>query len=1054
MNGKRETPMVLQAIKVARILPGNPNVHNNLVSILLSIWNHGDDTPEFRRLLETTAETISDGENTAHPSLFRDDYTIVLLALFDLVFSDRQKLLTDDRYCEWMLSYMAFAWKTMASQATVMSIVNTSFQRIAETISDIEASKGLVLIPRPPEVYTAALTAMTACFDRGVTKNSPSSSLSKVEFLPLLLHLILDCIEKAPEESSVVDAAFGLLRVIGTKCTGNDAALILPRVVSVVVKEITGKYGKAPNYKCFVSACKALGAIVPTALDDADLKKEAAEKDMRTDEWVRATSEQFRMAFSGFAVAVRSHSHHAVLDALFDFCIPIMSRCSVSLTSSMGIAIDSVMTILSKREMNSNSDLWSDIHSGTFFAILKQSGLLRNLLMEKVDEWIEGIPQALNSPDEKQALVILRAVEYGMQYARRLKVPMQVLDLRLMESLTEASTIFKADRSTPNVAEFNPRKALAPTGGKFPVQVAPNLSVFGIASQLPQVSETALYQLIYNSSSADESMQRSLLSFSIDTLHNSLDKSRKFGGLWIATTALTGINKSRLQGRDIEEFLNLDMMLVESSSSDLQPLVEDYFGILLDITEQNASNLKQSSLKPIDNATIALALYGLGEVSAYYGEEMKHALPDMISPLIFYLGSSNTGIRQQAQQAISRVAYDCQYENVERLLVDNADYIIDGISLKLNTLDLSPQSAGVLSSLIKLAGPEVVPYMRDVVVTLMTILDNYHGYAVLTEGIFSVFDTLVEEVVKGFAGQLTLKDKEKNGTEIHLTSVEELVRELKYKPDRDQFESIAAEVGAKGSFDEYWENKSKSRDENEAEELNAETETEAKEMDNEEEEEDKKWPSIVPKSTYTTVKKIAEYTDIYLVHESAAMRYNLAKIITSAVPVLATNEKEFLPLVNSYWPVLVSRLDDSEISVLEAVLEAIAQTCEFASEFMTRRVEELWKKLRTLLPQRKGRLPKFSIEMRKMIAALQCLEKIVSHVQLTEEVYGSMLESVVSYLSPKDSDDYRELFLSLRSAFERVNGDYVWFEMMKLGMIGKKLPMPRSRLGLEYVAVT
>ncbi len=74
------------------------------------------------------------------------------------------------------------------------------------------------------------------------------------------------------------------------------------------------------------------------------------------------------------------------------------------------------------------------------------------------------------------------------------------------------------------------------------------------------------------------------------------------------------------------------------------------------------------------------------------------------------------------------LAASCGYSSVSDSIVDNADYMVNSVSLRLNTLDISPASTKVLTMLIHLTGPKLIPFLDDVVKAIFAALDNYHGY--------------------------------------------------------------------------------------------------------------------------------------------------------------------------------------------------------------------------------------------------------------------------------------------------------------------------------------
>src|SRR5690606_22271970 len=91
-------------------------------------------------------------------------------------------------------------------------------------------------------------------------------------------------------------------------------------------------------------------------------------------------------------------------------------------------------------------------------------------------------------------------------------------------------------------------------------------------------------------------------------------------------------------------------------------------------------------------------------------------------------------------------------------------YMVNSVALRLNTLDISPASTQVLTMMIRLTGPRLVPFLDDVVESIFAALENYHGYPLFVESLFSVLKELVNQAVK--SDTLLLEDQ-KHSVPVH-----------------------------------------------------------------------------------------------------------------------------------------------------------------------------------------------------------------------------------------------------------------------------------------------
>ncbi|KAK2070644.1 hypothetical protein P8C59_005121 [Phyllachora maydis] len=126
------------------------------------------------------------------------------------------------------------------------------------------------------------------------------------------------------------------------------------------------------------------------------------------------------------------------------------------------------------------------------------------------------------------------------------------------------------------------------------------------------------------------------------------------------------------------------------------------------------------------------------EMTAFAASQLKSdfrpELIDVLYPMTTFLGAQRPQLRNHAFAALNSMAASCGYNSVSDLIVDNADYMVNSVSLRLNTFDIAPASVKVLTMLIRLTGPRLVPYLDDAIDAVFAALDNYHGYAASSQG--------------------------------------------------------------------------------------------------------------------------------------------------------------------------------------------------------------------------------------------------------------------------------------------------------------------------------
>ena len=102
---------------------------------------------------------------------------------------------------------------------------------------------------------------------------------------------------------------------------------------------------------------------------------------------------------------------------------------------------------------------------------------------------------------------------------------------------------------------------------------------------------------------------------------------------------------------------------------------------------------------------------------------------------------------QPSLYTLAEIAKACEYVDVQEMVIDNADYIINSLSLAFVTLNIAPRTPKILGVLVQLA-PNMVELIEDVVDSYFDVLDSYHGYSGIVEGIFSGLSGVVKAVAK------------------------------------------------------------------------------------------------------------------------------------------------------------------------------------------------------------------------------------------------------------------------------------------------------------------
>lgn len=885
-------------------------------------------------------------------------------------------------------------------------------------------------VQKSEPVKSAGCKALSALY-RAVISRHLDQDVADIPTIAYNITLFLEClgsgsgvgsIELQTNALEVLDLVlFGLIR------QPDDLVPVLPGVISNLTKLLSGKFGKT-NYVVIAPSIALVAKLLKHEFSDSDLQSilrddpkepdtntkplviEHLSRPFRTRSWLKATKEQIRMALTNI-IPLRHHPRPEVQYEMLKLASAILEHCIRALDSSIPFILDTALyfTTHSDNQLAQNA-------KKSLKSVVSTSEIARSALMDRTHEWIESLTRVMSSADDTKPVQTLDAIRGATELLNHPPVLSSMLSDIVLDSLS-----FKAlPRSAPAACEtIDSNTSL----DLVPASISPtSLEHLSIRGDISNRTQQSLQELL-------ESMGRSSRgSITITGLLHQVEESKAATSLSLSLS-LVWTTTFILRGLLSPGSSQTDDWIVDDTSSispDTSSIVTNCLSLYQRIIRETSS-ARITRTDQTDSLS-CISLYGISVISNHMGQSFRDELIDILYPVVEMLGYDNARVVKCAQQAILHIAKDSGYRNIQSLLVENADYLVDEVSVKLNLLDFSPQTPVILSTLVKLGGDKLILYMDDLVTSIFVILDNYHQYTKLVGGMFNVFRTLVQEMKKGYAPLLITSGEEKKERfgDTHISTIDDLIAELNRvveAPPLSEEKDIPPT-----------DHDSSEQDLNYIPEEAIDTP-----LDNAHEAELKEWKYPIAKSSYKLLQRIIGYTERYLTHSSPNLRYNLIMTLDSSLDVLFISQEDFLPVINSFWPILVSRIQDEELFVVEAALKCIGDTCRHGKDFMTSRIAQLWPKLKNLFPKKK-RFPPLSPEGRIFRVLSSCLADIISHTQISEEIFDDMLTTAVPYFAVAESD-------TLRTAFDKVNPDALWMETaMRDSATYKSLTPPISSL--------
>ncbi|XP_052284808.1 TELO2-interacting protein 1 homolog [Dreissena polymorpha] len=175
---------------------------------------------------------------------------------------------------------------------------------------------------------------------------------------------------------------------------------------------------------------------------------------------------------------------------------------------------------------------------------------------------------------------------------------------------------------------------------------------------------------------------------------------------------------------------------------------------------------------------ISLFLEGFGNFAKILKTGFEPLLMSALYPMLEKLGDESAVISNTAFIALGDVCHACRYKSIDQLIRENADYLMNSISLRLRHLDRNRKCPLVLKVMLQYSSAQLLPLIQDTVQEILDSLDdNYAEEAAMFMG---VLNELAKAVVRWFPDKHKGKNSDKH-------------------EDRDQKSQQGASKGQKGN---------------------------------------------------------------------------------------------------------------------------------------------------------------------------------------------------------------------------------------------------------------
>lgn len=883
------------------------------------------------------------------------------------------------------------------------------------------------------ELHIAAFTCLSKLFESLSFTTTGKASLVEAANVPSLGHavsVLLDGISDSEAFEVQYAAAGALHSLIGCIEDVQVLSSFLPGIVSLLTKVVTPSTKSRRNWKILVQCLLILDRLLLALLSNEVVAKFEAEKpsSSATDiskrtldaSWTKATASQLKVALANIE-RLRLHSRPEVRETLADLNLTILADCNDALGNCSSLALETLL-VLSQHDPRP-----SDTRHARLESLVQSRPALAEALSSVFHDELLSLTRVMQSNDDQAKERALRQVfsAHGMLAATNSDA--RLLSRMLGRGLKDSITVILHSSNESNIKLSRDASIVL---SELPLIETNQRSVTFPTALAKHKSQQALFACVEGQLQIMKEARQS-----IDIASELVSSLRMLeGDMQVATFWLV---LRDLQATDSTDDV-LDSFLIMNDNQNGQEVAvkEQLYAFSLDIMNDADADWRLQTL----------ALEAMAAHAQQQGKDFRGELVDVLYAILHHIGSETAQVRNHAITCLNIVSGACGYNDVKDLVISNVDYLVNAVALKLNAFDVSPQGPQVLLMMVRLAGPSLLPYLEDTLESVFAALEDFHGYPTLVTLLFAVLKTIAEEGIK--SRQLQITDGQPSAKTAASawtpTTTQELlvaVKRLADKPGLDSTTGLPENVPQKP-----W----KELDTNFEKAMNEREKAQTQEQEDEERaESDSEVAPPAPK-TYALLLKITQLTQHHLSSSSPSLRISLLSLIRTTIPALAKHENSYLPLINTLWPEVTSRLFDDESHVVAASLQIIGTMCEFACDFMRTRMTSLWPEL-VLLYKRVAKQGRHNSSRSgggeaNIKSELMLRQTDVGYVDVSSKaVWQSLVElmkKTVRYVGVEE-DMFDEILIMLqpvgqfepevRDVLEEYNADAVWLASYRAG---------------------
>ncbi|KAJ1769462.1 hypothetical protein IW140_004234 [Coemansia sp. RSA 1813] len=469
----------------------------------------------------------------------------------------------------------------------------------------------------------------------------------------------------------------------------------------------------------------------------------------------------------------------------------------------------------------------------------------------------------------------------------------------------------------------------------------------------------------------------------------------------------------------------------QSDSANLNSAYQTFFQYCADFFGSSGDYTVRPAIADETNRTLhsCMVLNAISSIVPMVGSGVAYYLDFILFPLLQTTTADAPLLQSQAQHALDVLAQTMCLTSVADMLKENVDYIVEGCSQQMRSVELHHNVFQILTGAVRLVGEPILPYMDDVAEDTLDVCERLATVASDEQG---RNDDLVTSAL-GFLEAVTRTVATAHGSQMQ--EADKLLEDnrsagLVGMADPDPIGKVIDELDEIEGYDRMAEfiDLDSADNSNGGEPTEDMVRNDAP-IDNNADDDDKD-PAGSPLAI-----KITLVTQNFLTSEATSHQLISLKILQNTLEALQ-NTRDLLPLINEVWPALVHRLskDRDAFYVTLAACDVIETVCGLGESWMRRRVrDDLWIHLQRVLKEATVESVANKPSERGLVErVLKTMRTVVFRVPLDDPIAWDLAWLSIRFIG---SSILQPHVVDLLRAMGPVYGDKIWLILSKYGLI-------------------